>query len=77
MTQSDAILMHLCRGDNLTALDAVHLFDCMRLGARIKDLRDEGHKINSTTESKGRKHWAVYWMDEASQKRAMKKRGWE
>ena len=77
MTQSDAILMHLCRGDNLTALDAVHLFDCMRLGARIKDLRDEGHVINTAIHSKGKKHWAVYWMDLPSIEYTMKKRGWK
>lgn len=75
-TQNDAILMFLCRGNRITALQAVHGFNCLRLSARIKDLRDEGHKINSTTESKGRKRWSVYWMDEASQKRSMKKRGW-
>lgn len=76
VTQNDAILMFLCRGNKITALQAVHGFNCLRLSARIKDLRDEGHKINSTTESEGRKHWAVYSMDRSQRKRSKSIRGW-
>ena len=46
-SQKEAILKHLKSGRILTALDALSKFDCMRLGARIYDLREEGHKIET------------------------------
>ena len=46
-SQTEAIRKYLKRGQPLTALEAVRLFGCMRLAARIADLRAAGHNINS------------------------------
>jgi hypothetical protein len=47
MSQSEAILEHLKSGESLTALQALSLFNCLRLGARILELRRQGHDIRS------------------------------
>ena len=63
MTQNERILSALKRGDLLTPMRALNRFKCFRLAARIRELRDEGHKIQSrviTTPKKARH--AVYWM---------------
>lgn len=43
--QSARILGHLTHGRTLTALQALNLFDCFRLAARIEQLRARGHTI--------------------------------
>ena len=45
MKQGEQILKHLRSGKHLTALEALQRFDCLRLAARVKDLRNEGHAI--------------------------------
>ena len=45
MSQLSQILTHLLGGYTLTASDAWEMFDCQRLAARIKDLREQGYKI--------------------------------
>ena len=47
-TQADQILAHLRSGKHLTALEALQRFSCLRLAARIRDLKQEGHAITST-----------------------------
>lgn len=44
-TQTAQILAHLKTGRSITPLDALDWFGCFRLGARIYDLRADGHKI--------------------------------
>jgi hypothetical protein len=66
MSQTKAILEHLQKGHTLTPLDAVKLFNCMRLGARIWDLRRSGYNIQTdiiTTRSG--KHIARYRLEAA------------
>lgn len=46
-TQNEAILAELERGRKLTSLDALRRFNCLRLGARIYDLKRAGHQIES------------------------------
>jgi hypothetical protein len=46
MTQNQAVLNALRHG-SLTSLEALRDFGCMRLGARIWELRQEGHQIES------------------------------
>lgn len=46
-SQNARILGHLAHGRNLTPLSALRLFDCLRLGGRIHELRGRGHKIKS------------------------------
>jgi len=47
MTQSQnkLILEHLQAGNKVTAIDALHRFNCLRLSGRINDLRNQGHNI--------------------------------
>ena len=47
MTQSNQILRYLKNGHSLTPRKAQVEFGCMRLAARIKDLRDDGHAIQT------------------------------
>jgi hypothetical protein len=49
MSQSEAILAHLQAGESLTAMQALSLFNCLRLGARVLDLRRAGYDIQSET----------------------------
>ena len=45
MRHNDLILQHLEQGRTITAIEALVLFGCFRLAARIKELRDAGHNI--------------------------------
>ena len=47
-SQARLILRHLQSGATLTALDALDLFGCNRLAARIADLRAKGYRVQST-----------------------------
>lgn len=49
MTQTERILKYMQETGAITQLDAMEEFGCMRLGARIYDLRKEGHKIAKQT----------------------------
>jgi hypothetical protein len=62
MSQNEDILLYLTNGGRLTPLDAMNLFGCTRLAARIGDLRDKGHQIESRTVKKGNKRFAEYRM---------------
>lgn len=42
--QNARILEHLKRGP-ITPMEALHLYDCFQLAARIFDLREIGHEI--------------------------------
>ena len=46
-SQTDEILNYLQAGNVLTPLEAMRKFNCLRLGARIYDLRQKGYVINS------------------------------
>lgn len=50
MTQTDRILRHLREHGSITPLDALREFGCMRLGARIYDLKRAGYQIDSKIE---------------------------
>lgn len=47
MTQTTLILDHLKAHHSITPLDALRLYGCMRLGARIWELKRMGHRIRS------------------------------
>lgn len=51
MTQCDRILRHLQDYGSITALDALRDYGCMRLGARIHDLKTRGYDIRTTSET--------------------------
>jgi len=59
-TQKEAILRHLQSGGTITPLEALELYGCYRLGARIWELRDEGYTIQSENVKQGKKTFASY-----------------
>ena len=63
MTQNTKILEMLKRlSKGITAIDALEKAQCFRLAARIKNLRDAGHDIETKRESKNGKSYARYWL---------------
>jgi hypothetical protein len=58
--QSSKILAHLQTGAGITALEALRLYGCLRLGARIYDLKQLGYKIITTMIKVGKKRVAQY-----------------
>jgi len=47
-SQCDRILAYLKDGKRITAEVSYHLFGCMRLAARIADLKKRGYNIGTT-----------------------------
>jgi|TARA_E500000318_G_C3476579_1_gene178698 hypothetical protein len=45
ISQYQSILAHLKQGNTITQMDALTLFKCFRLAARINDMRSKGHDI--------------------------------
>ena len=65
-TQAGRILEHLLAGNRITALEALELFGCFRLAARIHELRRDGWRIEErTVETPSGKRVAEYWKDVA------------
>ena len=60
MSQADAILEHLKAGNSITPVDALRDFGCFRLAARIDELRQRGHDIETITEKRNGKKYARY-----------------
>lgn len=46
-SQKTQILRHMLAGRSITPLEALRLYGCFRLGARIADLRRDGHPVVS------------------------------
>ncbi len=44
-SQVKEILRYMQQGNELTAIKALNMFQCMRLASRIRDLKDMGIKI--------------------------------
>lgn len=64
-SQALEILRALKKGERLTPMDALDRFGCLRLGARIWDLRKEGHTIHSETVEVGDgKRVSRYFLDD-------------
>jgi hypothetical protein len=61
-SQALAILVALKKGKKITPLKALKEFGCLRLGARIWDLKRMGHKIESDLVERDGKHVAQYYM---------------
>ena len=51
MKQTEKILRHLRDYGSITPLEALQEYGCMRLGARIYDLKQDGHDIRTTFET--------------------------
>ena len=60
-SQSAKVLYHLQNYGPLTAIEALELFACFRLAARINDLKEAGHNIQTEMKiQKNGKKIAVY-----------------
>ena len=64
MSQTATILDHMRRYGGITPLQALTHYDCMRLAARINDLRADGHEIRTETVERNGKRWARYVLEE-------------
>jgi hypothetical protein len=58
--QTAAILIYLQSGNSITPIEALDLFGCFRLGARIYDLKRAGYAIKTEMVQDGKKRHAKY-----------------
>lgn len=58
MTQNDMILDYLRQNGSITQAEAISQFGCYRLGARIWELKQRGHKIIKVMEA-GRNRFGI------------------
>ena len=56
MTQCDMILRYLREEGSISPLDALREFGCMRLGARVYDLKRRGYEIGTAMETRINKY---------------------
>lgn len=47
LSQTDMILAYLRTGESITPIEALDLFGCFRLGARIADIKARGYLIHT------------------------------
>ena len=60
-TQNGEILVYLQKGNKITALTALEHFGCLRLSARIHNIRDWGFDVKTEiVKTKTGKHIAEY-----------------
>ena len=60
-SQNDQVLAYLKKNGSITQWDAIQEFACLRLSARIYDLRCRGYKIDSSmTKNSNGKRYATY-----------------
>lgn len=56
MTQNEKVLRHMKEIGGITPMDAIKYYGCMRLAARIGDLKKKGYRISSKMET----NWNMY-----------------
>jgi hypothetical protein len=59
-SQTKLIEQHLRSGQSITPMDALNLYGCFRLGARIWDLKEKGMNIVTEMVRSGKKRYAMY-----------------
>ena len=59
-TQNQLIRQHLESGKTITPLEALNRYDCLRLGARIYELKRDGLHIKTERKTNGKKWFAEY-----------------
>jgi len=62
--QKEKILAYMQKGKGITQKEAVELFGCYRLSARIADLRKDYAIVTKTESNKGRGYHARYFLAE-------------
>ena len=68
--QSQMILEYIAQGHRISPLEALNKFGCLRLGARIYDLKNEGHNIITEMVSENGKRFARYSLFKSARKEA-------
>ncbi|HMR88764.1 MAG TPA: helix-turn-helix domain-containing protein [Saprospiraceae bacterium] len=63
-SQTKSIEKHLREGKTITPIEALSLYGCFRLGARIFDLKDQGLDIATQMIKDGRKRYAQYSLNQ-------------
>ena len=61
-SQASHILAHLVSGRTITPLGALKKWGCLRLGARIHQLRGRGHDIKGEPIEVAGKRVSIYWI---------------
>ena len=69
MKQAERVLKYMRDFGSITQLEAIRDISCMRLGARIFDLKREGYAIKKETETSKNRYgedtrYARYWLVE-------------
>lgn len=59
-SQNEEILRHLQSGRSLSPLEALESYGSFRLGARVYDLKQRGHQIETVIVKKNGKRFATY-----------------
>ena len=64
-SQCDRILRHMRDFGSISSIEAIMEYGILRLASRISDLKKQGYKITSTTESSANRygevtHYSVY-----------------
>jgi hypothetical protein len=62
MSQTEQILNDLKKGITITPMVALHRYGCMRLAARVIELKHSGHKIKKTMINNNGKRYAGYYL---------------
>jgi hypothetical protein len=67
-SQNAMIREYLEAGHSITPIDALNMFGCFRLGARIADLKKQGMDIRTEIvhDDANGKHWAKYYLSHKS-----------
>lgn len=63
VSQEKKILTALLRGKKLTPLSALKQFNCLRLSARIFDLKKKGFSIGMDLIKRDKKFFAEYFLE--------------
>jgi hypothetical protein len=63
-SQKARILAYMKAGNRITPIEALNLFQCFRLGARIADIKDDGFDVKSEFVKVGPRKKTVksYWL---------------
>lgn len=63
MTQTQAIINYLMPpGRSITPLEALNMFGCFRLGARMFEIKRMGYPVKSEIITDGKKRFAKYYL---------------
>lgn len=62
MTQTEQIKRHILKHNSITPLEALRKYGCMRLAARIRELRAEGFSVQTAIVTRGDRRYARYVM---------------